>query len=462
MSEKAWKRERRLRESAIPLDRRKHDSAWLEPGFEAPRGDELIDLFWSSKVPGSGAPEIPYQEMVQAKANQGYDVHEAEKLLEQGLDVYETGDRDDLRAVTAALMAALYYAPLDKDHSYHSFQHPSTWEGVRAAMAVERQEPKSTWKSDFQEKILRGWIGQLAGGAFGTAIEGYTGEQIKKLYGTIEGYITEPETTNDDVVYELVLLDVMETKGRALTSQDIGLEWVRQIPFGWSAEWAALRNLSLGLMPPDSGAWHNPYSDWIGGQMRGMVCGMLAPTHPLEAARLAHTDGVVSHAKNGVYGEIYAAVLTSLSFETQNIKDLIRRGLPYLPQRSEYASVVQETLAVLSEEKDPENAWTRLDKRFERYNWIHAYPNIAADLFALWYGEGDFTKSMSLLAQAGNDVDCNAGLVGNILGVISSVPESWAEPIGDVLETYIPGKERLSIQSLAERTTRLAEKAWNS
>jgi hypothetical protein len=64
---------------------------------------------------------------------------------------------------------------------------------------------------------------------------------------------------------------------------------------------------------------------------------------------------------------------------------------------------------------------------------------------------------MALLAQAGNDVDCNAGLVGTVLGVIAPVPEAWAAPIGDLLETYIKGKERLSIRELAEKTARLAK-----
>jgi hypothetical protein len=39
---------------------------------------------------------------------------------------------------------------------------------------------------------------------------------------------------------------------------------------------------------------------------------------------------------------------------------------------------------------------------------------------------------------------------------MGGVPAAWADPIGDLLETYIPGKERLSIHALAERTTRLA------
>jgi hypothetical protein len=46
--------------------------------------------------------------------------------------------------------------------------------------------------------------------------------------------------------------------------------------------------------------------------------------------------------------------------------------------------------------------------------------------------------------------------VGSVLGVLRDVPPAWVDPIGDLLETYIKGKERLSIRALAERTIRLA------
>jgi len=62
------------------------------------------------------------------------------------------------------------------------------------------------------------------------------------------------------------------------------------------------------------------------------------------------------------------------------------------------------------------------------------------------------------LSQAGLDVDCNAGLAGNVLGVLQPVPDQWAKPIGDKLETYIKGKEVLSIRELAQRTYNLAIK----
>ncbi|MHB8819902.1 MAG: ADP-ribosylglycohydrolase family protein, partial [Bellilinea sp.] len=263
---------------------------------------------------------------------------------------------------------------------------------------------------------------------------------------------------NDDVVYELLLLDVVEKMGRSITSDALADEWVRQLPYGVSAEGVALRNLNLGIYPPESGSFLNPYCDWIGAQMRGMVCGMLAPADPLEAARLAHIDAVISHARNGVYGEIYAAVLTSLAFEMDDPRALLQEAARFIPAKSEYAAKLEFCFSVLQAETDPTAAWLKLDKHFERYNWIHAYPNLAADMFALWYGGGDFSETMSLLAKAGYDVDCNGGLVGNVLGVMRDVPPAWADPIGDLLETYIKGKERLSIKALAEKTARLAKK----
>ena len=455
---KAWEIDRQLRLEAVPLDRRKNPSNWYDSQTVFPTGDDLIALFWDARVPGSGAPEIPYVEMVQSLHNQGYDVHEAERLLPEGLRLAAAGTRDDLRALTAQLLAALHNAPRIEDHPYWQFTHPADWQAVQAAMHAPAPGPLPGAQHLLDERTLQGLIGQLAGGAFGTAIEGYHTQRIEAVYGEINGYITAPETVNDDVVYELVLLDVFEQHGRGLTSAQLALEWVRQIPFGWSAEWIALRNLGMGLLPPASGSFRNPYNDWIGAQMRGMICGMLAPGWPLEAARLAHLDGVISHAANGVYGELYAAVLTALAYVISDERKLLHEALRYVPQQSEYAAVVRECLAVVGAESDPKAAWARLDARFEEYNWIHAYPNIAADIFALWYCGGDFTTAMRWLAHAGLDVDCNAGLVGNVLGVIYGVPAAWADPIGDLLETYIKGKERLSIRELAARISTAARK----
>jgi ADP-ribosylglycohydrolase len=456
---KAWEMEREIRDNAVPKDRRKNESHWYKSDMTIPYGDELIKKFWKSNVPGSLAPEIPYLEMTQALSNQGYDVSAAENLIPEGIQLFEIGDIDNLRVLTAKLLNALNNAPKIADHPYHQHEYPMSWEEIYRAMPISSQASSSRpeWKNTFKNKIYQGWIGQLAGGSFGTAIEGYIGSQIELIYGEVDSYITTPETTNDDVVYELAFLDAFAKNGRYVTSQQVGLEWIKQIQFGWSAEWIAIRNLNMGIFPPESGRFLNFYSDWIGAQMRGMVCGMLAPAWPVEAARLAFTDAVVSHSNNGVYGEIAAAVMTALSFEMENPRDIIQETLKYLPAKSEYVEKYLIVLDILRTEEDPNIARGRIEPHFIRYNWIHSYPNMAADLHALWYGNGDFSESMKLLAKSGNDVDCNAGLVGNILGIIRDVPRKWSDPIGDLLETYIKGKERLSIRHLAEKTSELAQ-----
>jgi len=457
---RAWQIDRELRLAAIPRDRRIHGSEWYTSETVFPTGDELIALFWNATVPGSGAPEIPYVEMVESLANQGYDVRKAEALLHDGIELAAAKRTDDLRALTAELLARLHDAPRIANHPYWRYDYPGPgWNAVAASLRGTDPAQDRRALEGLEEKTLHGWLCQLAGGAFGTAIEGYHTDRIAEVYGVIDAYLTTPETMNDDVVYELVFLDVFERHGRRLTSRQLGLEWLRQIPFGWSAEWIALRNLAMGLMPPRSGAFRNPYSDWIGCQMRGMVCGMLAPGWPLEAARLAWLDGTVSHTRNGVYGGMYAAVLTALAYVRNDERSLMEEALHYLPPGSEYVAVAREILAVLAAEPNPAAAWRLLDARFEEYNWIHAYPNLAADLLALWHARGDLTTAFRWLAHAGLDVDCNAGLVGTVLGVMHGAPEPWAAPLGDLLETYLRGKERLSIRELAARTAALARRA---
>jgi ADP-ribosylglycohydrolase len=455
---KAWQLDREMRISAVPVDRRTVNLNYMENVNVFQDEDTLFRTLWGSSVPGSGAPEVAYISMVQSMHNKGYDVGEAERILEEALALRDVKDWPGLKIKTDEMLASLFAAPPNPLHPYHQYESPASWEAVLAAMhpdAARSNFPIDAGK--LQAQIYNGWVGQLAGGSFGTALEGYTGEAIQRVYGRIEDYVAEPETTNDDVVYELVFLDIFERMGRGLTSVELGKEWVRQIPFGWSAELVALENMKQGIQPPVSGMYHNPYSDWIGVQMRTMICGMLAPGQPVEAARLAHLDGVISHSANGVYGGMYAAAATSLAFVEKDPRTILKESLKYIPQKSEYAGVVRFCLGVV-EENGPEKAWAILEQKYEEYNWIHAYPNLAAVVVALWHCDRDMTRAFSLLAQAGMDVDCNAGWVGNVLGMIDAVPAKWAEPITrtDLLETYLPAYPRVSIRELSERTYKAA------
>jgi len=88
--------------------------------------------------------------------------------------------------------------------------------------------------------------------------------------------------------------------------------------------------------------------------MRAMVCGMLAPARPMEAARLAYLDGTVSHSAGGIYGGMYAAALTALAYVRDDPHEMLREALFYVPQGTEYHAVVSECLELMSHETSPE------------------------------------------------------------------------------------------------------------
>src|SRR5512140_190623 len=124
--------------------------------------------------------------MVAAMEAKGYDVRRAEQALEEALALRDRGAFDELTSKTHELLRLTYASPLDPAHPYHTYEHPQTWEDVRKAMHPGVDDRRAGLDLEpLQAKIYAGWLGQLAGGSFGTAIEGYTGEQITKVYGKI-------------------------------------------------------------------------------------------------------------------------------------------------------------------------------------------------------------------------------------------------------------------------------------
>ena len=50
-------------------------------------------------------------------------------------------------------------------------------------------------------------------------------------------------------------------------------------------------------------------------------------------------------------------------------------------------------------------------EKYKTYNWIHAYPNACCEVIALYYGNGDYSRTLHIVTMCGVDVDCNAGMI---------------------------------------------------
>ncbi|MGE5630429.1 MAG: ADP-ribosylglycohydrolase family protein [Caulobacteraceae bacterium] len=455
---KAWEYAKHLvdcAEGAITIE---SDEDWTQSQSQKYEMNKIRTM-WYSKAPGSGAPACLIAGAIQSVENMGRDVSKAEEYFHEGQRAYSENNAAALIKYTSKIFQALNKAPKNKDSDYWNYKQYKTWD--QFAKASSFIDKLNIDKSRIEEQIYWGWLGQICAGSFGTALEGYSRETIKRDFGKVEEYLKKPSAYNDDITFEIAFLLAMKEYGRKIKSADIAEYWVSLIPYAWSAEDIALKNLLLGVMPPFSGRLNNPYKEWIGAQMRGSICGMVAPGQPLEAARLAWIDGQVSRSNNGIIGEVFNAVMTSLAFAERDIRKIVSDTIEMLPADSQYYSVVKFALETCKKAKDAEEAFIICEEKYKEYNLVHAYPNAAIEVIALWFGEGDYNKTICLVGLAGLDVDCNAGQVGNIIGILNAdkgIDPKWVEPLGKEFKTYIRNYNKISLSELVEWTMQCINK----
>lgn len=454
-SKKAWEMELEVMTDAVPVVLKDEEQGWGAIEAVENMDDLMLKMKWHSAVPGSGAPERVIIGAVQSLDNMGFGVSELEALIPEGLRLYDNNDLIGLNRLTSKMWNMMEHAEKVPNHPYHKYKVYETFDDYLSSVRFPKPKKYDVNDHKYEESLYAGWCAQIVGGAIGTAVEGYTPQAIRKAFGSVKGYVRKPNTYNDDITYEIAFLKAAERKGKNLNASDIAEEWAALIPFGWSAEEWALKNIKLGIYPPLSGKLHNPYREWIGAQMRGAAPGMMAPGDYMKAARYAFMDGIVSHHNNGVLGEVFNALLVAGSFVNADTRKLLKEVIGLIPHDSEYRSVIDFALNECLTNDDPEVSVDNILKKYREYNWIHAYPNAAIEVVSLWYGNGDFDKTMEICANAGYDADCNAAQIATVLGIqngIRSIKDKWLSAIGDRLDTYIRGHKVMSIKDLAKMT----------
>lgn len=461
---RAWEIAQKIFYEAQPVIRSEEEQTWTDNVDVSGFYDDNLSLDWGSNVPGSGAPEKIMVAAVQALENRGYLVsRKGYELLEEGLLAHRDKDFVKLHQVSAQLRRELAEAEKDETSPYWKFRYYHSFEEYQKQVSFPEKMFVDIYAEEFKEKIRAGWLAQFVGGAMGTMVEGYTNENLMKAFGDVTGYLREPNTYNDDITFELAFLDAFAKKGYEVTSEDIALSWVGLIPCGWSAEELAIRNIKNGIFPPESGTHCNPFNEWIGAQMRAGVCGMAAPGKPYIAAMLAWRDGEVSHANNGILGEVFNAVMTSLAFVEKDIRKIVRTSMEMIPKDSEYYSVISYAYGCCIRYEHWQDALKACMERYRRYNWIHAYPNACCEIIALIYGNGDFRETLHIITMCGVDVDCNAGMIMPLLAIqqgIQAIPSELIHPAFSRLDTYMRGRYRsISLDELVQETVKSIQMA---
>lgn len=415
-----------------------------------------IGWMWETQSE-SGVTIHPMKAAVHAVENLGCDVAKARQLLERAASQYEEDALDALLMTSARINKELNAA-------VESVQQdaPSTWSAYRRDVTLPL--PSQAAPVDhavYLDRVRGAWLGKLIGTALGDPVEGWTRKAIAAEHGWVDRYLVPPKTENDDTAYPILVLHALDEYGMDFTSEQLALEWVAHLPFGFTAEQTALDNVKAGIMPPDARWRGNPCGAWIGAQMRGEIHGLLAPLRPEAAAELAFRDAVISHYREGLDGEIYAAVLISEAFADLPMEERLRRALAYVPADSPLVATVEKTIDWCRQYGEWIAVAERIEEEMGRYHWIHTLPNLACVICGLLLGEGDFERTVLTTLACGQDTDCSAGQAGALLGAIlghEGLPEKWTAPIGNTLDTYVIGFEKIDLQTLVEWTVGWGER----
>lgn len=312
---------------------------------------------------------------------------------------------------------------------------------------------------DYIEKTYAGWLGKIIGIRLGSPIEGWTYEQINKVYGNITEYLVNymdyaaDDDSNGPLFFVRAIKDY-SYKIDEINEKEMGYTWLNYAPenhgffwwggYGISTEHTAYMNLKHDLEAPRSGSIEQnglACAEQIGGQIFSDCWGFVAPGNPELAARYASKMASVSHDGEGINGAKFVAACISAAYTEKNIQEVIRTGLSMLPVTSGYYQMAQ---AVIDYYLSDANKNWRECFRFVQQNYgydkylgiCHIIPNSAVMILSMLYGEGDFSNTIGICNMCGWDTDCNAGNVGAILGVlvgIESIEDKWIKPINDLL-----------------------------
>lgn len=379
--------------------------------------------------------------------------------------------------------------PIASDFPYHE---PTDISAIRAASPDTEASLKTIDSDEAFEAIHGGWLGACAGCLLGKPVQGWARERIRgflqdsgqwplteymhsdvseavkdryDIHDNIEdghAFIDEVEgmPVDDDIDYIVLGLEVLHQYGSDFRSQDVGNTWLETLPLfnTYTAERVAYRNLANLRSPPESATYRNPYREMIGALIRADPWGYAAMGDPDRAVAYAHRDARVSHIKNGVYGELWAAAMIAAAPMTDSIDDILDVGMAHIPANCRLAETIETVRGWIDDGDSPETVIARIHERWDEqdmYDWVHVRSNAAVITLALCASDGDFADAITMAVTAGFDTDSHAATVGSILGAhhgLDGVPDRFLKPLEDSVATSLPGRGRDPISELATAT----------
>lgn len=422
---------------------------------------------------------------------------EYQQSIEEGFDVEQY---KDLFEAVAALKPGEYKTKLSdvifemvinsKIRSDYKYNEPVSLDEIKALRKEHKFEENMPDAETLRKKLLGAWTGRACGCLLGKPVEGIRSDELIPLLKEtgnypMHRYILSTDITNevcshykfhlknkpfadivdgmpvdDDTNYVVLAQKIIDEFSRDFKSENVATAWMKyQSVFSYfTAERVAFVNFINCIQPPASGMYKNVCREWIGAQIRGDYFGYINPGKPEKAAEMAYRDAVISHVKNGVYGEMFASAMIACAAVTDNIEDIILGGLAQIPSTSRLYEAVMKILDGYKNGMTVDECFDVIHAAYDEHTdhgWCHTISNAMIVTAALLYGEGDFGKSICCAVGMAFDTDCNGATVGSILGMrntIDGIDEYWKKPINNKIHTSIFGVETVNIEAAVDKT----------
>ncbi len=422
----------------------------------------------------------------------------------------------DLAKVRAKITALKRPAPADRDAAWYdkfrqfaaevqtlplrkgyTYDEPSAYDAILAARGKPRVDLKPYRGSylHFCKQLDAGWVARICGCLLGKPVEGWRRETIAaaaKATGNfpLAAYLQYPNARamrklpddhplrhhdapwfkarglgvtdgmveDDDTNYTVTNFAVVKRHGASFTPSHVANFWLNEIPIlhTCTAERVAYRNFCLGYAPPQSAIVLNPYREWIGAQIRADYFGYANPGNPARAAEWAWRDASISHVKNGIYGEMWAAAAIAAAYVEESPANIIRAGLDQIPRNSRLHEDLELILALYDDKADFESAVEVIHAQWSErtaHDWCHTNSNAQLVAAAVLWHANDLNAALCAVVSCGFDTDCNGATVGSILGIRSALagfrPE-WRAPLKNRIITGIAAYRDVAISALSE------------
>lgn len=269
---------------------------------------------------------------------------------------------------------------------------------------------------------------------------------------------------DDDIVYTLLSLLIMEQYGPDFTTENVAQIWKQELPPActYTAERAVLTNLLAGMALPAATLSRNPYLNWIGGNIRCDGYGYVNPLDPYRAAELAYRDAILTHRNSGLYSAMYFAAAIALAFSDHPLKEVLEEALCVVPPDSSFYKTVRWALEESEHVRDYQDAVSLVDRRFAGMSIAHSENNACLTIFGVLLGESSYSAGIGQTVAMGHDNDCTAATAGSILGAhlgIDAIASQWYQCWNGRIKTFLNNTPWMELEDVISRFHTIAAAA---